>query len=354
MVLFTTPSSPAPQAGAPGPVVEAIRQGADATGTDFDYLLRTARRESSLDPAAKAPTSSATGLFQFIEQTWLGLVKSDGERVGLGAEAAAVTTRSDGTLTVADPGQREAILRLREEPQVASVLAGALTQQNRETLAGATGREPSAGELYMAHVLGARGAAGLIATASSDPARPAAADFPGAARANRAIFYERGGRPRGAGEVYSLLASAQADAAASPQPVRGATPAAKPAADPRPPGIYGLFQTGARTGPVSDAVARIWRGSGPSAGGDRAAGGASAFYPRSAVEAVDDEADVGASASGSVTVTLADAGMPAASAPTERAPAASVPLPPPRPRFLDIRPAGLAGAGTLAQRSRIP
>ena len=47
------------------------------------FLLKTATRESSLNPDAKAKSSSAAGLFQFIEQTWLGLVKSDGPRLGL-------------------------------------------------------------------------------------------------------------------------------------------------------------------------------------------------------------------------------------------------------------------------------
>jgi len=82
MFLFTTPAEP--RASAPAtPVVDAIRQGAEQTGTDFEYLLSTAKRESALDPTAKAPTSSATGLFQFIEQTWLGLMKTEGGKLGL-------------------------------------------------------------------------------------------------------------------------------------------------------------------------------------------------------------------------------------------------------------------------------
>ncbi|MGL4729664.1 MAG: transglycosylase SLT domain-containing protein, partial [Bosea sp. (in: a-proteobacteria)] len=83
MFLFTTPSAreakstPAVNGNAQGanlpatPVTMAIRDGAAKTGTDFGYLVRTAQRESALDPNAKARTSSATGLFQFIDQTWL-------------------------------------------------------------------------------------------------------------------------------------------------------------------------------------------------------------------------------------------------------------------------------------------
>ena len=57
-----------------GGVEAAIRRASNATGVDADFLLKTARRESALNPSAKARTSSAAGLVQFIEQTWLGSV----------------------------------------------------------------------------------------------------------------------------------------------------------------------------------------------------------------------------------------------------------------------------------------
>ncbi|MFD0937240.1 transglycosylase SLT domain-containing protein, partial [Methylobacterium trifolii] len=160
MYLFTTPSSPretgasAPAARSQGPVVDAIRDGAQASGVGFDYLLATAKRESALDPAAKAGTSSATGLFQFIEQTWLGVMKTAGPKLGLASFADAITARTDGTFTVADPGLRQAILDLRRDPKIAATLAGALTQKNGEALAGTIGRDPTGGDLYAAHVLG--------------------------------------------------------------------------------------------------------------------------------------------------------------------------------------------------------
>ncbi|MCJ2069043.1 lytic transglycosylase domain-containing protein [Methylobacterium sp. J-030] len=225
MFLFTTPSSPPespppparamPGTAVSGPVVQAIRDGAMASGVGFDYLLATARRESALDPAAKAGTSSATGLFQFIEQTWLGVMKNAGPRLGLQTEADAITRQADGSYVVADAGQRQAILDLRRDPKVSATLAGALTQQNAEALSGTLGREPTAGDLYVAHVLGAKGAAALIATARALPARAAALDLPEAAAANRALFYDRTGRPRGAAELYASLAAAAQGAAAT-------------------------------------------------------------------------------------------------------------------------------------------
>ena len=351
MFLFTTPtgapSSPPPaapsNAAAPaGPVTDAIRRGAERTGTSFDYLVATAKRESALDPTAKASTSSAAGLFQFIEQTWLGVVKSDGDKAGIGSYAEAITARPDGTLGVGDAATRQAILKLREDPAVASVMAGALTRQNRDALASATGREPTSGELYAAHVLGARGAADLIRTARQSPGRTAALDFPDAAAANRGIFYDRGGRPRGAAEVYATLA------AGTPGPTgTGSIPAVTAAAPITPPDAadlpiesYGsggtsLFQTGRRAGPISDAVAKIWRANQGSA---RVSSSAPSFFPRG---------DAAAAAAGAGSAT-GPADMVVAKAQTvtpDRAPSpapvapivdtaifdASVPWPPARP-----------------------
>jgi soluble lytic murein transglycosylase-like protein len=65
----------------------AIRRAADATGVNFSLLVETARRESALNPNARAGTSSATGLFQFIDSTWLDMVRRHGADHGLGAEA---------------------------------------------------------------------------------------------------------------------------------------------------------------------------------------------------------------------------------------------------------------------------
>ncbi|MCG6122434.1 MAG: lytic transglycosylase domain-containing protein [Microvirga sp.] len=276
MFLFTTP--PATPSAPANPVLDAIRTGAQTSGTDFDYLLRTAQRESSLNPAARASTSSATGLFQFIEQTWLAMVKREGPRFGLEREANAIEQRSGGGLAVSDPAMRQEILALREDPETAAIMAGALTNHNRDALAGAIGREPRPADLYVAHVLGARGATSLIERATQDPTASAAEMFPEAAKANRSIFYDRSGRARGAGEVYAVLAAHHtASSAAAP-------PTQPPAVDDAPvepfaklddAAFHGLFQTAGRPGAVSDAVARLW-----SARADASSGGALAYFPR--------------------------------------------------------------------------
>ncbi|WP_349371194.1 transglycosylase SLT domain-containing protein [Salinarimonas sp.] len=262
MFLFTTPpvSSSSPDGATPRPVLEAIRDGARANGLNFDYLLAAAQRESALDPQAKASTSSATGLFQFIEQTWLGLVKSDGARLGLADAARDVVQQADGSFAVADPARRAEILALREDPRVAARLAGALTAQNGAALALDLGREPSEADLAVAHVLGASGAARLIRAAAETPSASAADLFPRAAEANRSLFYDEAGAPRGAGELYRLIAAAHGRA-------RDAAPSAAPAfAEGAPvafarsggPAFHGFFRTDTPSGPVSGAVKALW------------------------------------------------------------------------------------------------
>ena len=171
---------------------------------DFDYLLQTAIRESSLNSTAKARTSTATGLFQFLEQTWFEVMKSDGARLGYGRYADAIKTQPDGTLDIADKKLRAEVLKLREDPEVAANLAAAFTRNNGAYLKESFGRMPSPGELYIAHFLGARGAEKMFRAGLADADQIAADLFPAQAKANTAIFYDHG-RARTVRDVYRVL-----------------------------------------------------------------------------------------------------------------------------------------------------
>jgi hypothetical protein len=199
MAVNPTGASAAPQ------ITGAIRQAAQSTGISFEYLLTTAQIESNLNPSAQASTSSAKGLYQFIDQTWLGTMKQDGAALGLGRYADAIERTSSGHYEVSDPAMRAAILRLRNDPQASAMLAGALTRNNAALVSANIGRQPTNGELYIAHFLGADGAGKLIKGASAQPQASAAAMFPNAAAANHSIFYDSSGRARSVGEVYAKL-----------------------------------------------------------------------------------------------------------------------------------------------------
>jgi hypothetical protein len=194
-----------------GGVEAAIRRASKATGVDADFLVRTARRESAMNPSAKARTSSAAGLFQFIEQTWLGTVKAHGAKHGYGQYADLIYRGGDGRWRV-EGSARNVVLDLRFDPQAASTMAAELTASNAAYLRGRSGREPGAGDLYAAHFLGPAGAAQLMDAMDRRPGSPAASIFPEAASANRSIFY-RDGRPATVAEVHANLQRSAGDGA---------------------------------------------------------------------------------------------------------------------------------------------
>lgn len=273
-------------------IAGTIKNAASATGASFEYLISAAKIESNLNPSAQASTSSARGLYQFIEQTWLGTVKEAGNAFGYGKYADAITKSDSGRYSVADSGTREEILKLRDDPAANAAMAGVLTQSNSFKLTGMIGRRPTDSELYMAHFMGVSGASKLISKAEDSPGVSGPAMFPSAAAANRSIFYNRDGTARSVAQVYSVLTS-RYDAAANSQTARtamaaaGVTPGSRVAAASAPvdnaaylssfpqvrtdattqvaslqtsaePVFRSLYQTGDRPEPVSNAVRELW------------------------------------------------------------------------------------------------
>jgi hypothetical protein len=188
--------------GGAAQVQGAVKRASASTGAGFDFLMKMAARESGFDPNAQAKTSSAAGLFQFIEQTWFSTVKKYGGEHGLGAAANAITQNANGRYEVADPAAREKILNMRFNAEAASAMAGELANENKSMLEGRLGRAASSADLYTAHFLGPAGAVKLLSAASTVKA----ADLlPQAAAANRNVFYE-GARVKSVGEVVASIA----------------------------------------------------------------------------------------------------------------------------------------------------
>jgi hypothetical protein len=203
-------------------VTAAIANAASRTGVDFDYLMDQARIESGMRPDARASTSSATGLYQFTTQTWLGTVKQHGDAHGLGWAATAVSQSGDGTWAVANPGMRAAILDLRFNPEVAAAMAAEFAADNGEFLQARIGGNPEPVDLYLAHFLGAEGASRFLGAMKENPEQAAAPLFPAAASANRAIFYRDDGRPRSLSEIRRNFAD-KLGSAPSQQPTMART-----------------------------------------------------------------------------------------------------------------------------------
>jgi len=214
------------------PVAGAIRKAARATGTSFDYLLATAKVESDLDPNLTMRTSTATGLFQFIEQTWLATLKQAGPAFGYGHYADAISRTPSGRYVVEDASLRNEIMQLRKDPNANAIMGGVFTQQNMAVLAERLGRRPTEAELYVGHFFGPHTGAKALALAQSNPALNAAELYPAAARANRSIFYDKQGNARSiAGVCAELMRRYQvARTESRPPAIAGASTTLPPAA----------------------------------------------------------------------------------------------------------------------------
>ena len=210
-------------------VTAAIQLASANTGVQFGYLLNQARLESGLNPNARARTSSATGLFQFIDQTWLGMVRQHGAEHGLGWAAGQIRQGPNGRYYVADPETRRQILDLRRQPEAASAMAAEYAADNGRYLENRLGRAMEPVDLYLAHFLGAGGATRFLRAHAASPDAPAAAMLPQAARANRPIFYNRDGSMRSFAEIRARFAEKIATGNQSgghgPAPVRSRAPA---------------------------------------------------------------------------------------------------------------------------------
>ncbi|WP_426046072.1 LPD38 domain-containing protein [Brevundimonas sp. TWP3-1-2b1] len=177
-------------APAPATIAPHIARASERSGVSADYLTNLARRESAFNPSAAAGTSTARGLYQFTEDTWLGTLRRHAADLGVSDIDARIRSNPF------------AVLAMRNDPDLSSRAAAALTQDNAASLRRTLGRNPTDAELYTAHFLG-DGNAGRLAMAAPDA--NAASMFPAAARANRSIFYE-GRRARTVAEVQARLA----------------------------------------------------------------------------------------------------------------------------------------------------
>ena len=171
-------------------LAETVVRAAQATGVDPAYMMALADKESSLLPDNKARTSSAEGLFQFVEGTWLEVLRRYGPKHGYAAEAEAIQIVK-GKPVVADARQRETILSLRRDPYLSALMAGEMINTHRDILAGKIARDPSFAELYMAHFLGVNGASRFVALLGDTPGKSAPEAFPRAAKANRSLFFDK-------------------------------------------------------------------------------------------------------------------------------------------------------------------
>jgi hypothetical protein len=180
-------------------ITSAIQKASSKTGVDFAYLLQQAKVESGFRSDVKASTSSATGLYQFIDKTWLSMVDKYGSKYGLGEYSEKISEH--GKISCSQTKQE--ILELRKNPELASLMAAELAADNKSYLERCTQLKIGATELYLAHFMGPNGAGKFLNTLENNPSANASALFPAAAKANKNIFFDKSGNPRTVQEIYS-------------------------------------------------------------------------------------------------------------------------------------------------------
>jgi hypothetical protein len=176
-------------------LADTITRAAQVTGVDATYMLALADKESTFSHRVKAPTSSAVGLYQFLEGTWLEVLNEHAAKHGFTAGADAITVVA-GRPTVTDPENRRWILSLREDPYLSALMAGELVKKTQDRLAQERKGKVGKGELYLAHLLGSAGASRLLKLVDERPQENAAKAFQAAAKANKSVFYAGGGKKK--------------------------------------------------------------------------------------------------------------------------------------------------------------
>jgi Transglycosylase SLT domain len=192
----------------PRPLVETVLRAADDTGVDPAYMMALADKESSFTPDIKASTSSAQGLFQFIERTWFEVIRDFGPRHGFQVAASLVETVG-GQPTVPNEHLRAWVLGLRRDPYLSALMAAEMLKRDKAKIERRIGRGLERSELYLMHFLGAESAAKLLELVGAKPKQSAPKVFPAAARANRTLFFAQERRKKvrqlTVTEVYTKL-----------------------------------------------------------------------------------------------------------------------------------------------------
>lgn len=144
------PIGPGGVVGEDGAVVSAR-----AVGVPTTYMRALTGHESGDDPDAEAPTSSAAGLGQFIDSTWVDMMRRYGPRYGLGEGRLANLSNAD-------------VLSLKNDPNWSRLMTAEYARENYNILRRETGRDVSEGEVYLAHWLGPEAASALIKAVDQD------------------------------------------------------------------------------------------------------------------------------------------------------------------------------------------
>ena len=184
--------------------VEAARSASALAGTSFSGVLSQVSQESTFKADAKNRTSSAVGPAQFLETTWLDMMRRHGAAYGLGDLANQIQVKG-GKPVVANAKVRAHILELRKDPHLSAGMAARYLDEVGAKLEKSLGRPVGVVEKRTAYLFGPYGAAKLLKTAAANPDAKAVDILPNAARANPRLFKDAKGGALPAGTMVAQL-----------------------------------------------------------------------------------------------------------------------------------------------------
>lgn len=206
----------------------AIRHAGKVVGVEYAYMMELVSAESSFITDVEASTSSATGLFQFIDSTWLLMIHEHGAKYGLADLAHKIDITEDAKgnkrADISNPFLKKYALGLRADPRISALMGAEFIKANYEGLqANFPNRDITRTDQYLAHFLGVGQAVTFISHLERNGSRAAATTFRSAARSNRNVFYTRGGAARSYQQIYDRF-SQKFDTAEFDPPVPIPTP----------------------------------------------------------------------------------------------------------------------------------
>lgn len=173
------PSAKVPDPTGPGinGLKDTIVNAAKVVGIDPNIMLTTAAIESDFNPNAKAPVGSASGLMQFISDTWKGTIAKHGAKYGYDQSTSPFDAKASALMG-------------------AHYVKDSLSHLSK-SYKGAIGSV----EAYLVHFMGPAGAAKFLRAMQENPGQYGSQLMPKEAAANPKIYFgDRG--PRTLGEMY--------------------------------------------------------------------------------------------------------------------------------------------------------
>jgi hypothetical protein len=157
---------------------DTILAASQMAGVDPKLMAAMAAVESGFDYKIPAPTGSATGLYQFVSDTWTWMLKKHGAKYGIAPNAS------------------------RTDPRANALMGAEYLKTCLNEMQGKLGREVTDTDIYMGHFMGPVTGRKFL---QSDPSANASQLFPKEAKSNPNIFFTKDRQPRTIAQVYQLM-----------------------------------------------------------------------------------------------------------------------------------------------------